>query len=177
MRKLALVLALTVFATPALAQTLSDLVEAHGGAISCWQRLYDAPHLASHPEQQVTEITFALSYEPPDESIAEEEGFYLFGMAASLRNGLAGTAGGGCWMDEGQMRCGVDCDGGGVVIKDRDDGKLLVDLEATGYVRMQSECSGGGESESFALEPGLDDKQFLLSPVAAKVCKALVPTW
>ena len=55
-------------------------------------------------------------------------------------------------------------------------GKLF-DLEATGYIRMESECGSDGERESFPLEPGRYDKQFLLSPVAAKLCKALVPTW
>ena len=35
----------------------------------------------------------------------------------------------------------------------------------------------GDRVERTAVEPGLDDKQFLLSPADAKVCKGLVPTW
>ena len=160
-----------------VAVELTDFVVAEAGAESCWQRIYDADHLAAHPDQRVTEMTFGIGFQPPEDDIANEEGLFLFGLAASLRDGPKGVASGGCWVYEGEARCGVDCDGGSVVIEPRADGKLLIDLEATGYIRLEGECGGSGEFETFELEPGLDDKQFLLSPADAKVCKGLVPTW
>jgi hypothetical protein len=177
MRRLALAMALTVSVVPALAQSMDDLVEARAGALSCWQRVYDTPHLQSHPDQQVTQMTFGVGYQPPDDDIADQEGLYLFGMAASLRNGSDGTTSGSCFSEDGEMRCGVDCDGGGVSLSKRSDGKLLVDLETYGRIWLESECGGGSGAVSFELEAGLDDKLFLLSPVAAKLCKSLVPTW
>lgn len=177
MRRVTLVLMLALAASPAVAQTLETLVDKRAGALSCWQRVYDAAHLESHPDQQVTAMTFGLGYQPPDDTMAAEDGLFIFGLSAALRDGKRGVTSGGCWPDGGTVRCGVDCDGGGVEVSKRPDGRLLIDLEATGYIRMESECGSDGEQESFPLEPGLDDKQFVLSPVAAKVCKALVPSW
>ncbi len=71
----------------------------------------------------------------------------------------------------------MECDGGGVDVSPAGDGKVLLDLEETGYIRMEGECGGGDEYESFPLEPGIDDKQFLLQPVEAKICKPLLPEW
>lgn len=156
---------------------LTDFVAAEAGAESCWQRIYDAEHLAGHPNQKVTQMTFGIGFQPPEDDIADEDGLFLFGLAAGLRDGAKGVASGGCWVHEGTARCGVDCDGGSVLIEKRADGKLLIDLEATGYIVLESECGGSGVYETFVLEPGLDDKQFLLSPADAKVCKGLVPTW
>lgn len=160
-----------------LAVELTDFVAAEAGAQACWQRIYDAEHLATHPDQKVTQITFGIGFQPPDDDIADPEGIYLFGLAASLRDGPKGVASGGCWVGDGVTRCSVDCDGGSVLIEKRGDGRLLIDLEATGYIALESECGGSGEYETFALEPGLDDKQFLLGPADAKACKGLVPTW
>lgn len=153
-------------------------VAAENGATSCWQRIYDAEHLRTHPDQNVSEVTFSMGY---FEESFEDEGataFTLFGIHAALRDGRHGSAGGGCWTDdEGMMTCSVDCDGGGVELRSRDNGSLLLDLEATGGIRLM-DCGSEDEEENFfTLEPGLDDKQFLVHPVAAKVCKGLIPDW
>ena len=157
------------------AAELTDFVPAEPGASACWQRLYDAAHLASHPDQQVTAMTLLMSYLTFDDG---SDGMHYFGVDVSLRDGRKGTASGGCWQTEGVVRCGVDCDGGGFVLTRNGDGSALADLEAYGYISLESECGGGdGELESFPLEPGLDDKQFLLKPADAKLCKALLPEW
>lgn len=151
---------------------------AENGAKSCWQRIYDAGHLRAHPDQQVTEMTFGVEYHPPKEDIADLSGVNLFGMSARLRNGLKGSGSGVCFTtDDGEIRCGVDCDGGGVAVSQRSDGKLLVDLEPYGRIWLESECGGGGGGERLELQSGLDDKLFLLSPVSAKLCKSLIPDW
>ncbi|NMA98781.1 MAG: hypothetical protein GX970_11850 [Phyllobacteriaceae bacterium] len=170
-----------VFATSALLcidAVAQPFVAAQDGAKSCWQRIYDAEHLRTHPDQQVTEVTFGMGY---FEEGYEDEGataYTLFGLHAALRDGRHGSAGGGCWTDDkGVMTCSVDCDGGGVKLHDRDNGSLLLDLEATGGIRLM-ECGSEAEDDSFfTLEPGLDDKQFLVHPVAVKVCKGLIPDW
>ena len=162
-------------ASAAGAAELADFVPAEPGASACWQRLYDEAHLAGHPDQQVTAMTLLMSYLTFDDG---SEGMHYFGLDVSLRDGRKGTTSGGCWLSEGVVRCGVDCDGGGLALTRNGDGSVLADLEAYGYISLESECGGGeGELESFALEPGLDDKQFLLRPTDAKQCKALLPDW
>jgi hypothetical protein len=157
------------------AAELSDFVPTEDGASACWQRLYDEAHLAGHPDQQVTAMTLLMSYLTFEDG---SEGMHYFGLDVALRDGRKGTTSGGCWLSEGVVRCGVDCDGGGLVLSRNDDGSVLADLEAYGYISLESECGGGdGELESFPLEPGLDDKQFLLQPADAKLCKALLPEW
>jgi hypothetical protein len=156
------------------AAELSDFVPTEDGASACWQRLYEA-HLAGHPDQQVTAMTLLMSYLTFEDG---SEGMHYFGLDVALRDGRKGTTSGGCWLSEGVVRCGVDCDGGGLVLSRNDDGSVLADLEAYGYISLESECGGGdGELESFPLEPGRDDKQFLLQPADAKLCKALLPEW
>ena len=157
------------------ATELDDFVPAEAGASACWQRLYDETHLDGHPDQQVTAMTLLMSYLTFEDG---SEGMRYFGLDVSLRDGRKGTTSGGCWLSEGTVRCGVDCDGGGLVLTRNGDGSVLADLEAYGYISLESECGGGeGELESFPLEPGLDDKQFLLLPADAKLCKALAPEW
>lgn len=157
------------------AAELSDFVPTEDGASACWQRLYDEAHLADHPDQQVTAMTLLMSYLTFEDG---SEGMHYFGLDVSLRNGRKGTTSGGCWLSEGVVRCGVDCDGGGLALSRNDDGSVLADLEAYGYISLESECGGGdGELQSFPLEPGHDDKQFFLQPADAKLCKALLPEW
>jgi hypothetical protein len=159
------------------AATLGDLVPQEADAIRCWQRVYDEAHLAGHPDQLVTEMVFGAGFQPPDTEMDLTDGLTLFGMHVTLRGGKTGVASGGCWEGDGEVRCGVDCDGGSVVVDARDDGTLLIDLGATGYIRLEGECGGGDGFTSFPLEPGVDDEQFLLRPASTKVCKGLVPVW
>jgi len=167
-------IALVALSTGAVvAAELTDFVPAEDGASACWQRIYDEAHLAAHPDQQVTAMTLSMSFARYDET---DPGLHYFGLKVALRDGRHGTAAGGCHSYDGDVRCGVDCDGGGFALSLRDDGALRADLEAYGYVTIESGC-GGGENETFALEPGLDDKLFLLHPTHAKVCKTLLPEW
>ncbi|MBJ3785315.1 hypothetical protein [Devosia sediminis] len=161
-------------AASVVAAELSDFLPAEDGATACWQRVYDEAHLASHPDQKVTQMTLAMAHKLFE---GADEGMYVFGLDATLRDGTDGTTSGGCSAYEGEVRCGVDCDGGGLALELRDGGSVLADLEAYGYIRMESECGSDGEEASFPIEPGLDDKQFLLHVADAKVCKALTSRW
>ena len=156
------------------AAELTDFVPAEPGASACWQRIYSPDHLADHPDQQVTAMTFAMNFLKYD---AEDAGLHYFGVDVTLRDGRSGTTGGGCWVYDGVVRCGVDCDGGGMELSLDDAGNLRADLDAYGYMRVESECGGGEEMETFELLPGVDDKLFLLHRADAKLCKALLPDW
>jgi hypothetical protein len=163
----------------AWAATFSDLVPQQDGASRCWQRIYSEDHLAGHPAQLVTALSFGAGFEPyEDPEHMGAPGLTVFGMDVTLRGGKTGTTSGGCYLShDGELNCGVECDGGGVIVDVRDNGDLLIDLEATGSIRMESECGGGDGISSFALEPGSDDKQFLLHAVDPKLCKGLIPSW
>ncbi|SMQ62106.1 hypothetical protein SAMN06295905_0619 [Devosia lucknowensis] len=169
---------LILLVSPVSAQDPFELVPQQDGATACWQRVYDEGHLAAHPRQSVTTMTFAAGFYAHDEPEPEDAGLTLFGMTVTLRDGTKGYTSGGCWPGEGGLlRCGVDCDGGGVAVSAARNGGLLIDLEATGYIRMEGECGSDGEAESFSLEPGADDRQFRLPVADAKACKGLLPVW
>jgi hypothetical protein len=173
--RIVLGLSLALVAAPVMAQTLEEFVSKHDGATSCWQRIYSQTHLSEHPDQQVAAMTLGLIQKAGDN--AEEDGVVLFGLSASLRDGTNGETSGICAREaDGAVRCGVECDGGGVMIERRDGANLLADLESTGFIRMESAC-GGGENTSFSINSGIDDKQFLLQRVEAKLCRGIIPDW
>lgn len=155
---------------------LAKLVPPRDGERACFSRAYDAKHLQAHPDQKVARIDFTLSYyiHEPDEYWPQGQRNYYFRLQAELRDRKASrplSAAGECSpsADGKGIWCGVECDGGGVVIERRDGGKLLVDLEATGRIRMTEGCDGE-EEDSVDLVPGKDDKTFLLAPLAAAQC-------
>lgn len=162
-------LCLAPVVAPALAGELDDFVAAEDGALSCWSRSYDAEHLASHPDQMVSAMTFGVSYMAETSEFAEQ---YSFWLEATLRDGARGYTTGPCNAYEGKMWCGVECDGGGIYVEARADGDVLVDLETHGYIRMSGSCGSSDENGISALESGKDDKLFLLQATSAKACKA-----
>ena len=173
MRRALGVAASLVLAAGAVAGELDAFVGDADGSLACWSRQYSEQHLAAHPDQQVTAMSLAVGYEAFDDGNAELPGYYWFNLAAALRDGKSGSAGGTCSAagDGLEMVCAVDCDGGGIVVMPRNDGAVLADLERYGYIYMVGGC--GAEEEGFALESGRDDKQFLLHQADNKSCKAM----
>lgn len=171
-----LALALLLTAYPVASAELSALLPGKGEPPACWQRIYSEAHLAEHRAQRVMAMTFGAGFHVGEETVRAEDGVTLFAMSVTLRDGTTGHTSGQCWQDDaGALRCNVECDGGGVVVRDGRTGGLLLDLGRTGYIRMEGECGGDGESDGFDLKPGADDRQFLLHPVNAKLCKSLLP--
>lgn len=154
---------------PAGAAELADLVPARNGAAACWSRVYDAAHLQAHPDQQVEALGFAISYAGETAEYAPQ---YSFSIEARMRDANAGFNTGPCYESDGQIMCGVECDGGYVIVEPRGDGSILLDLETSGFIWMSGGCGTGEEDSGFALESGKDDKQFLLRPMPAKACKS-----
>lgn len=169
-------------AFPALAQPVEPGKEGHiarllrpePGEHICFAREYDAAHLNAHPDQRVQSIGFRLAYHAhdPDEYYPKGQRNYYFELRAKMRGGKELAAGGECVPGEDgkNIRCGVECDGGGVLIRQTaKKGQLLIDLGSTGRIRMSEGCD---DEAGIDLEPGIDDKTFLLSKLPADSCPA-----
>jgi hypothetical protein len=175
----AAILAICATALPAAAQPiepgaeghLADLLSPKPGEHICFAREYDAAHLKAHPRQEVQAIAFRLAYfmHEPDEYFPKGQRNYYFHLSTKMRpDGHELSTAGECTptSDGTRIHCGVDCDGGGVMIrKAAEPGSLLIDLETTGRIRMGEGCDAGVD-----LEPGVDDKTFLLTLVPAESC-------
>jgi hypothetical protein len=156
---------------------LANFIPPEAGARACFSRVYDAAHLKAHPKQQVTEMQFRIAYyiHDPDEFAPNGQRNFYFEVLARLRGHKQPkplSAMGECRPgDDGKsIFCGVDCDGGGVMVK-RSGGKILVDLETLGRLRMTSDCDED-EDGGVELSSGVDDKRFLLSKLPASECPA-----
>lgn len=147
---------------------LDAFVRAQDGATNCWSRDYTAQHLREHPLQQVTAMDFTVTFMRQSARNPEQ---YVFRLQAELRDGTAGYAEGPCMSSDGKMWCGVECDGGGVFISTRNGGDILVDLAAIGGIAMSMSCGEEDFKQGFTLEPGADDKTFLLHALPAQICE------
>jgi len=143
----------------------------------CFSRIYDAAHMRKHPSQKVTAMQFQIRYHrhDPDKQNPEGQRNYYFGMAAKVR-GQTKTlhASGECTSSQGKIYCGIDCDGGGVLIERHvREGGLTVKFEdSRAYLRMTLGC-GGEEGRSVNLTPGADDRVFHLVKASPSACRRL----
>lgn len=155
---------------------LAVLVRPKAGERACYARIYDKKHLDAHPHQKVTEMHFRLAYHvfPSDKFFPKGQRNYYFQLLARLHGRskpLKAIGECGPTQDGKGIFCGVECDGGGVMITPRDGGRLLVDLQSTGRIRMTEGCDDD-EENGVELEPGRDDRTFLLSPAKPDECPA-----
>lgn len=143
----------------------------------CFARSYDAAHLKRHPKQKVTALQFQIRYHRHDPSKENPEGQrnYYFDMAAKLR-GYRKTlfASGECVPGEGTIHCGIDCDGGGVLVAHDDKTGVLTIRFADrhSHLRMSVGC-GGEEGDTVDLTPGADDRIFRLDKAGPSACRRL----
>lgn len=133
----------------------------------CFARVYDADHLARHPKQKVTQLEFRLAYHrfEPDEFFPQGQRNYYFEVLAKVRGqSKLLTSMGECSPASGKISCGVECDGGGVVAeRSAKAGKILVTFGDYYGLRMTTGCGEDEDGDTVMLEPGEDDKEFLLS--------------
>ena len=171
---------IVMLSAPAAAQDarteriFAPFVAAEPGAHACWRRTYTSDHLAAHPDQLVTDMEFRLAYQV----YGAEQGFdepaygHPFQLLVSRRgDGRRLEAVGECIpQPNGRIFCGVECDGGGLYLHERAQGKVLVGFEGMWGIAL-SEC-GTDPEEGYGepLLPGKDDKEFLLSPVKDAAC-------
>lgn len=154
---------------------LANFAPPADGARACFSRIYDAEHLRKHPKQTVTEIQFRIAYyvHEPDAYFPRGQRNYYFRLEAKVKGlGRKLSTGGECGLAEDGRKifCGVECDGGGVMVSRaaRQD-QILVDLKATGRLRMTLGCDAD-EEDALELTPGADDKSFLLAAVPVASC-------
>jgi hypothetical protein len=187
--KLPLLSLLFALATPPALQAQEQrgpLLPSHMpvGQEACFGRTYDAAHLKQHPKQRVTSFHLFRDFTPDTtkempqetrEKLIEDDGQGSIQVTAYVRfrdrpglffNGLScsGTS-------ESGIRCGIDCDGGGFLLKGSGDSLLL---ENQGFVVI----GGCGASEDEAeqadyVKPGADDKVFRLDRKPVAECRAL----
>jgi hypothetical protein len=178
LRNCALVLALAMSASSALAQSiesgregvLADILAPTPGKRICYARRYSKDHLEAHPKQKVSEIRFQLAYHKhqPDADYPNGMRNYYFRLIAKLRgSSRTYSTTGECSASGSNIFCGVECDGGGVNIRARQPNKLLVFFGDSDEIRMADGCD---EGDSLQLKAGADDKEFLLSAVPQDAC-------
>ena len=154
---------------------LAKLVPPEPGAHACFKRVYDAEHLAKHPDQTVTSMELRLAYYAfdPDKYNPKGQRNYFFDLVVQRRGETRKLSGIGECIPYGfwGISCGIDCDGGGLDITRKLDGSVVVDLTPFGRIRMTRSC-GDGQEDYVDLEPGKDDKTFRLYPMEQEECLA-----
>jgi hypothetical protein len=153
----------------------------------CFDRHYDAVHLAKHVDQLVTSMTLSLDPEGPASrgvSTIDQGRIKIpfdFKIAMTMRgsNGLYVQEG---YVEErdGEYRGIVECDGGGFVLRKFQSGMLLSIGLGLGWkqsIRMVVGPDPCGESgvanNSIDVERGKDDHIFRLDSTAKQVCSRL----
>lgn len=144
-------------------------------AYACFVRRYDPEHLARHPLQKVQAMKLLMTAEiPPDENTTN----YSFRLGVKYRHRAgdfdsSGSCGHVIAQDAGheiRFGCGVDCDGGGIVVAmSKDDKSAIIRLER---VRIWQNNKPDEEAEDSLA--GADDRIFRLDRVAARECASLM---
>lgn len=161
--------------TPGKEYALAQILAPVPGTQACFRRDYSKEHLAAHPDQTVKSMEFRVAYHrfEPEQNYPEGQRNYYFQMFVERRGEEQRLeASGECTSGpEGQIFCGVECDGGGLGISAGRGGGLMVDLTAHDYIRMTQGC-GGEDGDFVLLGAGKDDKLFRLDRVADAQCPA-----
>ena len=147
------------------------------GAKACYTRRYDGKHLAEHPKQRVTALTFLMRVVGIDMSaggdwVLDPEGKYdrvnyQFAMSVTRRAGKPLAASGYCPEEGANVSCIRECDGGGVIVEKSGEA-LLIRLDEFGI--LMGACD---EKKGTWLKAGADDKSFRAEKVAIEQCAAL----
>jgi hypothetical protein len=145
------------------------------GRKACWRRVYDAKHLAAHPQQKVRELTFFLrvsGFDAGGAYVFKNPHHILYNFAFSLKrrgNKRALATGGDC-LGEKTADCVVDCDGGGITIDKLPSGDGLSISLHNGGIAFGGDCY---MTTGTWVRPGADDKVFHLDPAPEEACKTL----
>jgi hypothetical protein len=137
-----------------------------GPAYACFVRRYTKAHLASHPDQNVTTM---LAY------VSKQEGadpYYGVNLQVNFRQlSKPFQVSGSCSenAETGALGCGVECDGGSLSVRVKNEQSILVDIPDS--VRLFDPSA----SDEFADLPkgarfGADDKLFRLDRTALSDC-------
>lgn len=148
---------LVLLPIPVLAQTGATAM--FPPEASCFQRHYDAAHLAQHPQQDVTDISLTPAEgQQVSTSLVVDIAVHLRGKP----DGYVGSA--YCEPDAAGLSCGMEGDAGAFNLVLRDRGALLLKVDPGGmsFEGTQDFLTVSGTSG--------DDRAFLMYPVAAADC-------
>src|SRR5262245_16270892 len=150
----------------------ASLTLAPAGRKVCWRRAYDAKHLAAHPQQRITELTFFLrvsGYDSGGGYVFKNPHHIFYNFAFSLkRRGNKRALDGDC-LGEKTADCVVDCDGGGVTIDKLPSDGLSISLHNDG-IAFGGDCD---MTTGTWVRPGADDNVFHLDPAPEEARKTL----
>jgi hypothetical protein len=166
---------------PSLAQAgaAADIVRIFGrdpgmqAAHACFRRHYDKPHLASHPKQNVTDM---IVYVGKDDGTDQ---YYSVNMQVNFRQlakpfQVSGSCSAG---DDGKktLSCGIDCDGGHIDVRVKNDMSLLVEIPE--YARIFDPADLQSDDRADVPDKarfGTDDKIFRVDRTDLRDCAPVI---
>jgi hypothetical protein len=173
--------ALLIVGLPAFAHAdaTSDVVKIFGrdpgtgAAHACFIRRYTKAHLASHPKQNVTDMLLYVN---------KQEGtdlYYSLNMQVNFRQlkkpfQVAGSCSQG---SDGRhaLSCGIDCDGGSLAVRVKNETSVLVDIPDSVRVYDPSSSDDAPDADlPKGARFGEDDKLFRLDRTALKDCAPVI---
>ena len=137
-------------------------------AFACYTRRYDAPHLASHPQQNVRDMTvFVNSFY--DKDVGRQYDLEI-GVHFRKRKALFQLSGGCSASADGTsaLTCGIDCDGGRIDVQIKDATSILVSIPDG------ARTTDPGEPAPKGTQFWSDDKIFRLDRTRLPDCLPLV---
>ncbi len=142
-------------------------------AYACYIRKYSKAHLASHPDQNVRDMMVLVDSHMDEEGAGRQ---YILGMTVNFRylKQTFSTYGGCSAGSDGKqaLHCGIDCDGGTIGVRIKDEKSILIDIPYGARVAedyFEEERSGLPQGAKF----GSDDKLFRLDRTDLSSCLPL----
>ena len=144
-------------------------------AHACFNRVYDKSHLAQHPRQNVRSMTLLITGDTSDPNAPS----YSVGLDVLFRKtgphfqtyGSCGTLGPE-GADAVSVGCGVDCDGGEIDVKLKDDNTVLVAIP-DGARLWDPNSDSEDDTDTGRGQFGSDDKLFRLNRAGLTECLPL----
>lgn len=145
------------------------LTQNFGKDDSCYARQYSAEHMAENPDQTVSFIKFGHFpswFEA--RGILQDASTVPFTIEVNFKNDNQNYMNGGeCRPHDDDLKCQIECDGGGFVLKHKDADSILL------YTRPEQgfAVAGCDGNDYRSVTDKTDDKIFLLRRLPAAQCE------
>jgi hypothetical protein len=178
-RSIAVLAALVAAPSAAFADAASDIVRIFGrdpgteSAHACFVRHYTKEHLASHPKQNVTDMLLLVTKQEGSDP------HYELSMQVNFRQlKKPFEVFGGCSKGEDGkqvLSCGIDCDGGSLAVRVKNETSMLVDIPYNVRIFDPSASEDASEDDlPKGARFGEDDKLFRLDRASLKDCAPVI---
>jgi hypothetical protein len=133
-------------------------------ARGCFVRNYDKSHLASHPNQLITNVKLAIRNSEGAPSYQ-----YEFALQVQMRGKTKTLKTEGLCKEAGtsKLHCFVECDGGGVDLNVRKDGVMMY-LDRIRMASCGKDINDVEKAEE--ISGGLDDREFRIDRAGIEMC-------